>query len=113
MNHDFRDRTYRFGAIISMCIYCGLSQDFAKSFKYFNCDKRPTDGLEAPTHRCKICNALWRKLDDGSWNLRSFECGQCCDNVSMNKQIESLDAEEFISTVKIAEHFVFKRDLDL
>jgi hypothetical protein len=44
----------------------------------------------APTHQCKVCGALWRQCDDGSWNLRSEEAGPCCDNVPMGEQIEPL-----------------------
>lgn len=50
-----------------------------------------------PTHRCKVCGALWRywrKEETGqetdSWNLRSSQCDLCCDSVPMDKQIEPL-----------------------
>lgn len=42
-----------------------------------------------PTHRCKICGALWVSHPD-SWSLFSSECGKCCDNVGMGDQIEPL-----------------------
>lgn len=42
-----------------------------------------------PTHRCKVCGALWHHWDH-SWSLVSEHCGACCDNVPMGKQIESL-----------------------
>lgn len=54
----------------------------------------------APTHRCKVCGALWRywpKRDTGhddSWNLRSTACGQCCDSAPMGEQIEPLTLGE-------------------
>jgi hypothetical protein len=53
-------------------------------------------GEVAPTHRCKVCGALWRywpKRDTGhedSWNLRSTIAGQCCDTAPMGEQIEPL-----------------------
>lgn len=54
----------------------------------------------APTHRCKVCGALWRHwtrrdtgLEDG-WNLRSTACGQCCDTAPMGAQIEPLTLGE-------------------
>jgi hypothetical protein len=51
-------------------------------------------GGAAPTHYCKGCNALWRRfMNDGAafWNLRSKQCGKCCDNVEMGDQIAALD----------------------
>jgi len=47
-------------------------------------------GGPQPTHYCKVCNAMWRRWDDGSWNLRSKQCGKCCDNVAMGEQIVSM-----------------------
>jgi hypothetical protein len=47
-----------------------------------------------PTHRCKVCGALWIKLPPnplGGWSLWSRSCGPCCDNVEMGEQIEPLD----------------------
>lgn len=40
-----------------------------------------------PTHRCTVCGALWRKIEDGTWNLVSGECAACCDNAAMREQI--------------------------
>lgn len=42
-----------------------------------------------PTHRCKVCSALWIRFPD-YWSLFSRQCGQCCDNVAMGDQIEAL-----------------------
>lgn len=42
-----------------------------------------------PTHRCKVCGAMWIDWGD-SWSLFSPRCGQCCDNVAMGHQIEAL-----------------------
>lgn len=57
-------------------------------------------GEPVPTHRCKVCGALWRFWRDGepgtapgmgdSWNLRSSGCGPCCDAAPMGEQIEPL-----------------------
>lgn len=48
-------------------------------------------GGASPTHFCKVCGALWRLwLNDCGWNLRSKECGKCCDNVAMGNQIEAM-----------------------
>lgn len=56
-----------------------------------------------PTHRCKVCGALWtlwaaqpgkypidHPLHEASWSLFSLHCGQCCDNVAMGDQIEPI-----------------------
>jgi hypothetical protein len=69
-------------------------------------------GGAAPTHYCKICGALWRLWNDGSWNLRSKECGKCCDNAVMGDQIEAmteampkrLTGEDLSLWFKISEH---------
>lgn len=42
-----------------------------------------------PTHRCKLCGALWIDWGD-SWSLFSLYCGPCCDNAAMGDQIEAL-----------------------
>ncbi len=34
-----------------------------------------------PTHRCKVCGALWIEFRD-AWSLFSLHCGKCCDNAS-------------------------------
>lgn len=48
-------------------------------------------GGASPTHFCKECGALWRLWpNEGGWNLRSKECGKCCDNVPMGDQIEAM-----------------------
>jgi hypothetical protein len=48
-------------------------------------------GGASPTHFCKDCGALWRLWPgDIGWNLRSKECGKCCDNVEMGDQIEAM-----------------------
>jgi hypothetical protein len=43
-----------------------------------------------PTHRCRVCGALWRQHEDGSYQLLSPGAGKCCDNVVMGDQIETL-----------------------
>ena len=51
--------------------------------------------LPAPTHRCRVCGAMWRfwpKRDvpgsnEDSWNMRSNACGECCDTAPMAEQI--------------------------
>jgi hypothetical protein len=46
-----------------------------------------------PTHRCKVCGALWVKLPPtplGGWSLWSRSCGPCCDNAEMGEQIEPI-----------------------
>lgn len=45
-----------------------------------------------PTHKCKVCGALWRYNEEGagSWTLRSSACGSCCDNAAMGDQIEPI-----------------------
>lgn len=54
--------------------------------------------IQTPTHRCKVCGALWKLWepgeaspgDEGSWSLVSARCGKCCDNVAMGDQIERI-----------------------
>lgn len=58
----------------------------------------PTTGMFA-SHRCRVCGAMWRKHDDGSWSLASSTCGKCCDNVAMGEQIEKLPADADAGTV--------------
>ena len=63
----------------------------------------------APTHRCKVCGAMWRfwpKEDTGqqhdTWNLRSLACGDCCDNAPMGEQIEPVtmgQIEEYLKGI--------------
>jgi len=56
----------------------------------------------APTHRCKVCGALWRfwRKEDthfssmDSWSLVSIACGKCCDMETMGEQIEYLTIGE-------------------
>lgn len=56
-----------------------------------------------PTHRCKVCCALWtlweaqpakypsgHPLHGRSWSLFSSGCGKCCDNVAMGDQIQPI-----------------------
>ncbi len=54
-----------------------------------------------PTHRCKVCGALWilwppdpehvvPELREGSWSVFSLHCEKCCDNAPMGEQIEPL-----------------------
>ena len=47
-------------------------------------------GGAAPSHYCNVCSAMWRQWDDGSWNLRSKQCGKCCDNELMGDQIVAM-----------------------
>ena len=57
---------------------------------------RPRGGRSnVPTHRCTVCSALWTLWADGhgGWSLASADCGECCDNVAMGRQIEQLSAE--------------------
>jgi hypothetical protein len=50
-----------------------------------------------PTHRCRVCGALWWLGEMPpiglAWSLRSPKCGPCCDNVAMGDQIEPLDTD--------------------
>lgn len=48
------------------------------------------DNETVPTHRCRVCGALWRELGNGTWNLRSDRARLCCDNAPMGAQIEPL-----------------------
>jgi hypothetical protein len=51
----------------------------------------------APTHRCKVCGALWRfwrqeetpHARDDSWSCHTLNImGKCCDMAAMREQIE-------------------------
>lgn len=48
-----------------------------------------TQAEREPTHRCKVCNALWIQYPT-SWSLFSQYCGACCDNKAMGEQIEPI-----------------------
>lgn len=54
----------------------------------------PAPRNDPPTHRCKVCGALWWRGNippvGMSWSLRSEKAGPCCDNVQMGEQIEKL-----------------------
>ena len=66
--------------------------------------ERPGGSTVAPTHRCKVCRALWVEwpadpakpppLQNGSWSLCSAVCGKCCDNAPMGEQIEALSEDD-------------------
>lgn len=62
-----------------------------------------TDVTRHPTHRCKVCGAMWilyppnsfapegHPVRESWWSLGTNEhCGPCCDNVAMGEQIERL-----------------------
>ena len=44
-----------------------------------------------PTHMCRDCGAYWIQWKSGVWSLTSPSCEDCCDNVSMGKQIIRLE----------------------
>ena len=56
----------------------------------------------APTHRCKVCGALWRFwrqeetpfAKGDSWSLHSSACGKCCDMTPMGEQIQPMTLGE-------------------
>lgn len=70
-------------------------------------NKSPEADEFHPTHRCKICGALWRLnppsypnhcgpegcrvCREESWSLTSPTCEKCCDNAAMGDQIEPLN----------------------
>lgn len=66
---------------------------------------------ESPTHRCKVCGALWKLWepgealpgDEGSWSLVFGKAGKCCDNVEMGDQIERLPTPCRHENVKLPE----------
>jgi hypothetical protein len=48
-----------------------------------------------PTHRCKVCGALWRQWGGPAvgkvyWTLVSSAAGTCCDNAPMGDQMEPI-----------------------
>lgn len=51
--------------------------------------------VRVPTHRCRICSALWISYPD-SWSLWSQSCGKCCDNAAMGDQIEPLNVSDML-----------------
>jgi hypothetical protein len=65
------------------------------------------------THRCKVCNALWRlnpaepekfpadhPFHKETWSLVSAKCQKCCDNVAMGEQIAKVSPEEWPRTCR-------------
>lgn len=55
------------------------------------------------TYQCVVCGALWRlnpaepnkyppehPFHNETWSLISKQCGKCCDNVAMGKQIKEI-----------------------
>lgn len=60
--------------------------------------------MDKPTHRCKVCGALWtlnpadpvkypppHPFAQETWSCKSPEkMGECCNNVAMGDQIEPL-----------------------
>jgi hypothetical protein len=63
--------------------------------------------IPIPTHRCKICGALWKLWQtgeagpgqnisgvpgrgSGGWTLVSSTCEKCCDNQVMGQQIDQI-----------------------
>lgn len=61
----------------------------------------------APTHKCKVCGAMWRfyrkeetGADTDSWNLQSDECGTCCDQVTMGEQIVPVSFHDVERVIK-------------
>lgn len=94
-----RDWSYD-GVLQSICFACSNP---ARRLRF---EKLAEPASEPPTHRCKICGALWRlnaadpvnfppphPFANGSWTLVSISCGKCCDNVEMGTQIEPLASE--------------------
>jgi hypothetical protein len=68
-----------------------------------NDDAQMFDRSTIPTHRCKVCKALWRlnpaepekyppphPFAKETWTLLSPTCGKCCDQEVMGDQIEAL-----------------------
>lgn len=55
-----------------------------------------------PSHRCKVCGALWRFwrqeetpfAKGDSWSCHSTAFGKCCDMAPMGGQIEPLSCGE-------------------
>jgi hypothetical protein len=53
------------------------------------------EGSADPTHRCKVCGALWRQWGGPAvgkvyWTLVSSAAGTCCDNAPMGDQMEPI-----------------------
>ena len=57
-------------------------------------------GNRSPTHRCKVCGALWILYSD-AWSLCSKECGKCCNNVLMGEQIEPLLHSDLVTWMEL------------
>lgn len=68
----------------------------------------------APTHRCTVCNGLWRywpKRDTGSEDAFSLRtaCGPCCDTAAMGDQIVPAtleDIERYIAARKAVDAMI-------
>lgn len=87
VQHDVRKNTF------DTCAVYGVTHQF-----HLWSTLQMTDSNIEPTHRCKICGALWHEWDYGeveekmvgSWTLVSCDCGECCDNQPMENQIETI-----------------------
>jgi hypothetical protein len=106
------------GKLHGCCVVCGVEWP-CETAKYFlrgtvegasptrleelQCEHDALLRGRVPTHRCKICGALWilwaaqpnkypagHPLSERSWSLFSLNCGKCCDNVAMVDQIEPI-----------------------
>lgn len=60
-----------------------------------------------PTHKCQVCNALWRinlkrdsLFENDTWQLVSKECGKCCDNSFMGEQIVPVEMDDIKNLIK-------------
>jgi hypothetical protein len=71
---------------------CGSQPEGRWCVREKNHAGKHADDNTPPTHRCKVCGALWFRWPAGTWSLRSPTCGPCCDNAQMGEQIEALPA---------------------
>lgn len=68
--------------------------------------KERAKSLKLPTHKCRVCGALWRvqlPMDtlepDETWSLCSKTCGKCCDNVTMGEQIVPAESTDVLNAL--------------
>jgi hypothetical protein len=70
----------------------GLKQERVHGIRGLTDDHPLWSEDNGPTHQCGDCDAYWRYIpantlfqgDGGSWSVRSYSWGQCCEGAMLN-----------------------------
>lgn len=81
---------------VGITMASALLSEAASAVEYLQAEHDSLLRGRKPTHRCKVCGALWIDWGD-TWSLFSPRCGQCCDNAAMGYQIEALPVLQLVS----------------